>query len=326
MRTALVLCTRACATWQASARVDRPVFWWTHFPQERGGLRCSKAGSGASLRCGTTKGLSDACARPLMWGVPPREIADIVFAGATDSIYLDAGHVVDFCNKAFELLEDDPTATLDAIKEAVRTGAIPEQLGSTVAYAAFLRMTRFHTLNEFRDWDTVHNTLTAANALHQALKRAPSVELTRAVFDTAMSVYLDRFLNIPAQRMPEPVNGKSDADSLCSQLLSYMDVQQQVEQAAQVVADYLGGENTPGDLIKTLGHAMLREDSGFHMFQMVDAGFKQYQERLGTESGRHVLIGLSRFLAAHSPTSRAVDQTYQIAVRLNRGEELYRNI
>ena len=332
-------------------------------------------------------------------GVPPREIADIVFAGATDSIYLDAGHVVDFCNKAFELLdhigwehasqvltslvhgmatarrseelnswrnpidlsslvhqarkelptlyqegqeirgewyrekklagvmlEDNPTATLDAIKEPVRTGATPEQLGSTVAYAAFLRMTRFHTLNEFRDWDTVHNTLTAANALHQALKRAPSVELTRAVFDTAMSVYLDRFLNIPAQRMPEPSNGKGGADALRSQLLSYMDVQQQVEQAAQVVADYLGGENTPGDLIKTLGHAMLREDSGFHMFQMVDAGFKQYQERLGTESGRHVLIGLSRFLAAHSPTSRAVDQTYQIAVRLNRGEELYRNI
>ena len=138
-----------------------------------------------------------------------------------------------------------------------------------------------------------------------------------------MSVYLDRFLNIPAQRMPEPGNGKSDADSLRSQLLSYMDVQQQVEQAAQVVADYLGGENTPGDLMKTLGHAMLREDSGFHM---VDAGFKQYQERLGTEAGRHVLIGLSRFLAAHSPTSWAVDQTYQIAVRLNRGEELYKDI
>ena len=42
-----------------------------------------------------------------------------------------------------------------------------------MAHAAFLRMAHFHLSNEFRDWDTVHNTLTAANALHQALKRTP---------------------------------------------------------------------------------------------------------------------------------------------------------
>ena len=29
----------------------------------------------------------------------------MIFAAATDHIYLDAGHVVDFANKAFELLD-----------------------------------------------------------------------------------------------------------------------------------------------------------------------------------------------------------------------------
>ena len=38
-------------------------------------------------------------------GIPSREIADMVFAAATDRVYLDAGHVLDFCNKAFELLD-----------------------------------------------------------------------------------------------------------------------------------------------------------------------------------------------------------------------------
>ena len=38
-------------------------------------------------------------------GISPREIADMVFAGATDRVYLDGGHVLDFCNKAFELLD-----------------------------------------------------------------------------------------------------------------------------------------------------------------------------------------------------------------------------
>ena len=68
---------------------------------------------------------------------------------------------------------------------------------------------------------------------------------------------------------------------------------------------------------------MLREDAGFHVFQSVDAAFRQYQARRATESGRHILIGLARFLAAHSPTPRAVGQTYRIAWRLHRGEEIY---
>ena len=88
----------------------------------------------------------------------------------------------------------------------------------------------------------------------------------------------------------------------------------------------LSHEDKPGQLFRVMAESLLREDAEFHSFQIVDAGFKQYQERRGTESGRHVLIGMTRFLAAHSPTPRAVGQTYHIAVRLNRGEELYRDI
>ena len=328
-------------------------------------------------------------------GISSREIADMVFAAATDRIYLDAGHVLDFCNKAFELLDhigwehagqvltslvhgiatarrseelnswrnpvdlssmvweargalpelwrqgagsrgewdgerplvdtilaDDPAATLEELQQAVRTGATAEQLGGAVAYAAFLRMARFHTSNEFGDWDTVHNTLTAANALHQALKRAPSVELLRAVFDTAISIYLDRFLNMPAQRMPEP-NGARSSDDLGASLLKAMDSQQQVEQAARLVTDYVTASPRPDDLLSVLARAMLREDSTFHHFQIVDAALKQYEERKGTDAARHVLVGAARFLAAHYPTPRAVNQTFNIAVRLQRGDEIF---
>ena len=47
------------------------------------------------------------------------------------------------------ILEDDPVSTLNAVKDAVRSGASPQELGSAVAHAAFLRMARFHTSNEF---------------------------------------------------------------------------------------------------------------------------------------------------------------------------------
>ncbi len=329
-------------------------------------------------------------------GISRREIADMVFAAATDRIYLDAGHVLDFCNKAFEILDhigwehagqvltslvhgmasarrseelnswrnpidlsslvweardalpglweegaksrgewdgedalvgvilqDDPVATIEALKDAVREGATSEQMGGAVAYAAFLRMARFHTSNEFGDWDTVHNTLTAANALHQALKRAPSIELTRAVFDVAMSIYLDRFLNMPAQRIPEP-NGVRPGEDLGASILTAMDSQQQVEQSAGLVSDYVSGSLDPDGVLPVLAHAMLREDSTFHHFQIVEAALKQYEDRRGTDSARHVLVGLARFLAAHYPTPRAVNQTYGIAVRLQRGDEIFR--
>ena len=161
----------------------------------------------------------------------------------------------------------DPAATLEALRHAVRAGALAEQLGGVVAYAAFLRMARFHTSNEFGDWNTVHNTLTAANALHQALKRAPSVELLRAVFDTAISIYLDRFLNMPAQRMPEP-DGAQREDDVGRNILEAMDSQQQVEQAARLVTDYFTTAADPDGLLPVLAHAMLRE--GLHLPPLPD--------------------------------------------------------
>ena len=329
-------------------------------------------------------------------GISREHIADMVFAAATDHIYLDAGHVVDFANKAFELLDhlgwemagqvlpslvhgmararrsqelsqwrqpidlaamvwqaraelpalleqgrnrsggwdgaealayemlgDSPGEIMESIKEAIADGASPEQLGDAVTHAAFLRMARFHLSNEFRDWDTVHNTLTAANALHQALKRTPTPKLLRGVFDVAMSIYLDRFLNMPPQHIPDAVpSGVPDSEQL-DRLLQMVNVRQQVEESASAVSAFLAGNGAPEGLLATMGRMMLREDADFHSFQIVDAAFKQFESRRSTESGRHVMIGLSRFLAAHSPTPRADGQTYQIALRLQRGEEIF---
>ena len=135
-------------------------------------------------------------------------------------------------------------------------------------------MVHFHVSNEFRDWDTVHNTLTAANALHQALKRAPSVELLRGVFDTAISIYLCRFLNMPAQPIPETESDPVDEESIIAQVIEQMDVRQQVDGVAQLVSRYLTAGGDSGRVLETLGHLMLREDSGFHSFQLIDAGFQ----------------------------------------------------
>ncbi|MCW3053053.1 MAG: Ferredoxin subunit of nitrite reductase and ring-hydroxylating dioxygenase, partial [Chthonomonadales bacterium] len=173
---------------------------------------------------------------------------------------------------------------------------------------------------EFGDWITVLHTFTYANAVHQAMRRAPSLDLLRGVFDAAVSVYLDRFLNMPPAPLPQPRTGETPDPT---QLLELMNTQQQVNEVARLVSDCLTSGGDEAALLATLGRALLREDGEFHSFQMVEAGFRQYTDLRGTEEGRVVLLAVARYLAAHSPTSRASGQTYQTALRLQRGEALY---
>jgi len=76
-------------------------------------------------------------------------------------------------------------------------------------------------------------------------------------------------------------------------------------------------------LIATLAHALLREDAGFHTFQMFEAGLRQYRAWDGGIPGRNILIAVTRYLAAHSPTERARFQTATIARRLQRGGRVH---
>jgi len=342
------------------------------------------------------EGAERCLASALRRGGDPAQIADLLFAAATDHRYLSTGHVLDFTNKALEaldmvgwphaeavlpsvvlnyatadrmeesnawrhpvdlvailhaaferlsdaletgarrqavwggrttlipvLLGEDPRAIADALLTALREGATLQALGGAVAYAAALRIARFHTANEFGDWDTVLHTFTFANAVFQGLRRAPSPELARGLFDAAMSIYLDRFLNIPSAPLPKVEEGVADSKRLLDELLTTLDRQQQVNEAGHLVARYLASGAGAEPLLATLGHALFREDRDFHTIQAVEAAFRVYSLTEDPAEKIHVLIAAARYLAAHAPTPRAQGQTYQIAYRLHRGERIH---
>ncbi|PJF41701.1 MAG: Rieske (2Fe-2S) protein [Chloroflexi bacterium] len=329
-------------------------------------------------------------------GADDKQMADMMFAAATDHRYIQIGHPLDFTNKAFEtldiigwehaelvlsslthayavadrmeesnawrhpidlieildqtfeqlpdaletghskrnawggrnalipvLLDDDPQAIADSLLNALREGCTEEQLAGVVAYAAALRVARFHTSNDFGDWDTALHTFTFANAVQHGLRRVNSFDLLRGVFDAAMSVYLDRFLNIPAARIPEPTETVDNPAVLLDELEALLNQQQQVNQAAKLVALYLHSGGDADALLAKLGYLLLREDRDFHTIQTIEAAFAQYQLLRGQPEAAHVLIAAARYLAAHSPTVRRQGQVYQIAHRLARGEHLF---
>ena len=332
----------------------------------------------------------------LQAGADDKQIADMLFAAATDHRYLDAGHTLDFINKALEsvdaagwdsaelaftavvpnltdarrmeesnawrkpidlvaildaafaqlpdalaagatspsdhdmaalaevLLGDDPQLIADDLLRHLRAGVTPVDLAGTVTYAAALRIARFHTSNDFGDWDTALHTFTFANATHQGLRRVATPELTRGIFDAAMSVYLDRFLNVPAVRLPQPTP-VADADALLDEFEALLNAQQQVNQAGSLAAGYLVSGGKPERLMATMGHLLLREDRDFHTIQCLEAAFAQYGilREKSEELATHTLIAAARYLAAHAPTMRAQLQTYSIARRLSHGEKLF---
>lgn len=221
------------------------------------------------------------------------------------------------------LMGEDPQAIADALLYALQQGCTEEELAATVTYAAALRVARFHTNNEYGDWDTAHHPFTFANAVHQGLRRVPSVELLRGVFDAAVSVYLNRFLNVPAARLPQANEQEVNPEQLLLQLPDLLDKQQQVNEVGQLVAQYLYSGGSPQRLMAMLGKLMLRENRDFHVIQEMEAAFRQYALHSHTPAGVHILVAAARYLAAHAPTMRSQAQTYQIATRLHKGDRLF---
>jgi hypothetical protein len=247
------------------------------------------------------------------------------------------------------MLGDDPVAIVSALEAAIGKGIHLPDLTRALAYAAALRIARFGTANELPDWITALHTFSYCNALHQAMKRTVAAEhartpfsppdhsgdlvaqrsnILRGVFHGAMAIYLDRFLNIPPARLPGERAGAldsepEDGEELREKLLAVLDRQQQVDEAATIVARYLSLGHAVEPLVATLTRAVVREDADFHTFQMLEAGIKQYEEWRGTKEGEQILVAVARYVAAHSPTQRGQLQTAQIALRLHRGETLY---
>jgi hypothetical protein len=158
--------------------------------------------------------------------------------------------------------------------------------------------------------------------VHQAVGRTSRPEVLRALYHGALRVYLDRFLNVPAARLPD-VAAAPGPGSL-AELDECWDREGCVEEAGAIVARWLAGGGDPDAVLAALGHALLTEDAEFHWFQTFEAAVRQFRSwPAGSEEGALILAGTARFLAAHTPTRRELSQVVRIASRLRRGEALF---
>ncbi len=330
--------------------------------------------------------------------LPPNEIADLIFMGATERLYANGGHELENCNKVFELIEllgtgeapdlvallipgmtrargqeestnwhhpielveplralekrlpevlsgdidsawhadseftetilgDDPMAILQALEEVLDNGAPPHDVARQVSYAAALRLARFATSNEVTDWFNPQHTFVYTNGVYQAVRRSPTPDVVRGIFHGAMSIYMDRYLNVPAARLPSERNTRdkltTDEAELKRAILRELDQRANIERVADIVSRYVALGLDLSSLIDTLTFATVREDLDFHSLQVLEAGVNQCDAWGEGPERENILVGVARNLAAHCPTRRAGQQTADIAQRLQRGEKVF---
>ncbi|GIP34979.1 Rieske (2Fe-2S) protein [Paenibacillus sp. J2TS4] len=228
------------------------------------------------------------------------------------------------------LLGDEPLETIAAITAALVDGVSPVRIARLAALAAAERIVRFHTQNDFGDWIAVLHTFTHAHAVHKSLLRGSGTPTVRAVYYSAVSIYLDRFLNIPTAPKANPEQAaKRGHTTDPSELLELLNQRQQVEQAADWAAHYMSRDGDVQALFNTLGHSLLREDAEFHSYQMLEAGIQEYDRwselsgPLAKRAQETMVLAITRYLAAHAPTARELPHVARIAWRLHRGERLF---
>jgi nitrite reductase/ring-hydroxylating ferredoxin subunit len=371
---------------EAAVPADRLMSWYRRFIETRNGDAAERV-------------LATATAQ----GAKGSEMVALMGAAATDHLFLDGGHTIDFTNKAFEVLDhlgweqagevlptlahetaragraeetgewrhpddiavllkalqerpahgwgdrgegtastvdrstvvdtlawailgDDPGEIVASLDKSAEEGASAEELARAVAYAAALRLTRFHTQNDHGDWDVVHHGFTTANAVHQMVSRNPTPELVRGIYQGAMKVFLDRFLNVPAARLPGARAQGTERPDL-AQLHDCFNQEGMVDEAGAIVYGWLRAGGGTASVVRALGSALLAEDAEFHWFQTFEAAVRQADAwPPGSEQAALILTGAARFLAAHTPTRRELAQVVRIAARLRRGEALYEEI
>ena len=181
------------------------------------------------------------------------------------------------------LLGDKPDQIADILLSAIRDGAAEEELAAYVEYASALRIAHFAISNEFSDWDSALHTYTFSHAVQQSLRRLPSAELLRGVFDAAMNIYLNRFLNVPPSPIPRARQNTREPDTLLKEFLEILDKRQQVTDAAEAAVSYVTSGGDQERFLAVLGNALLREDRNFHSVQMIEAAFGQCKTVLQTK-------------------------------------------
>jgi hypothetical protein len=107
---------------------------------------------------------------------------------------------------AWTILGDDPSAVIAGLNDALERGASGEELARAVAFAAALRLTRFHTQNDHGDWDVSTmasrrpTPCTSCSSVHRRRSFSELFTSARYAYSSTQWAHLRESADVPRER------------------------------------------------------------------------------------------------------------------------------
>lgn len=225
---------------------------------------------------------------------------------------------------AWTIISGEPQTVLDALDTVISDGWPVHDVALSLTLSAAFRIALFHRQNEFGDWITVLHTLSYCNAVMNSSCIVASPEpVVKGIYHGAMKVFLDRFLNIPPADVGTAGRSHGQVGEFLSMLEHSMN-SRDGDSVVHLIDDCVGSGATNSAIVSSLARCVLREDAEFHTYQMLEATSNILKnEKITADAQRLMLIAAARYIGAHSPTDRADQQVFDIALRLERGQSLH---
>ena len=196
-----------------------------------------------------------------------------------------------------------------------------------MAYAAALRLTRFHVQNDHGDWDVVHHGFTTANAVHQMVSRNPTPELVPGHLsggNEGLPGPLPQRPGGPVARSSRPpgTSGRTSPNfTTVSTRKGWW-----TRRAPSCTAGCGRAAMPPRWSVHSALPFWPRTPSSTGSRPSKRRCARPTLGPLVPSRRRSFSAAAARFLAAHTPTRRELAQVVRIAARLRRGEALYEEI
>ena len=199
------------------------------------------------------------------------------------------------------LLSANIQKSLEAVTGAFKKGVSLDRLISTLVMLAADRMART-PVNVDAGWGPLTMELNLASSLRTAQRHGGALAAAKATFQVAWQLFSDRWLNIPARPLSEPLDTTrlevADEDTGVRTILKSI-ASLSVQDVGPQVLGYLNAGYSGDRLVHEIGRAMLWDDTNIQILPTLRTVFDEWQLLSKAESVHparyQLLVGLARY-------------------------------
>src|SRR5437667_572813 len=195
------------------------------------------------------------------------------------------------------LVSGNLAQTFNAITDALKARVGIDRIATTTVLLAADRMART-PVNMNPGWGSLRQELILASSVRTALRYGGFTIGARALYHAAWQFFSDRWLNISARSLAEPLGAtKSGASSDEMGLRMVMDSIEtiQVHEVGRHTREYLNAGFSGDRLLSQMGQSILKDDNGWNLIHGLRVVFDEWVAGEGHPARSQLLIGLARW-------------------------------